>query len=219
MEFIMQPGKLYLIPAHTPSVYSCPDKMYLHFFHFTATLLGVMNIFDVFECDYEITPEEPNAIQYMWDKFHKARQSDNPGGLIQADGLIREFLAMFMATAHEEKQTSRIQQILRFSEVLAYIKNNLERQISLDELAEIMRLQPRYFANLFTRHIGVSPVRYIRQLRMERAQQMLWESKLTVQKIAHAIGFEDVFYFSRMFKKSNGMSPSEFRRRVYRNIP
>ncbi len=99
--------------------------------------------------------------------------------------------------------------ILRRS--LEYINENISKPIQLYELAEREFLSISRYHTLFKSVMNISPLNYITSLRINAACELLEKSNLTVSEIAKTVGFEDQRYFSRVFKKHKGMTPTEFR--------
>jgi AraC-like DNA-binding protein len=102
----------------------------------------------------------------------------------------------------------------RLEQVIAHIHESLHKKIPVETLARIMRLsQSRFFA-VFRSTMGVSPQAYVRDQKIRRAQLYLATTDLNVTEVARRVGYDDVFQFSRMFKKELGMSPSAYRERA-----
>ena len=100
----------------------------------------------------------------------------------------------------------------RLAAVFGYIEKNAGEQIQLEKLASLANVSPYYFCKLFRAATGTTFVEYINRRRMEKAEMMLRESEKSVTEIAYECGIPDSNYFSRMFKKYRGASPSELRR-------
>ena len=84
--------------------------------------------------------------------------------------------------------------------------------VSIARMAQELGYHRTYLTKLFHQEIGVSPVRYLQQLRMDRAKLLLLEP-LSVEEVARSVGYADPLYFSKSFKKWFGMTPSEYRKR------
>lgn len=93
----------------------------------------------------------------------------------------------------------------------SYINENYAKDISLDELSRELNLSPYYLSKLFKEEVGVTFMEYLTNLKIERAKELLSESMLTMKEICVEIGYADPNYFSRIFKKTVGMTPTEFR--------
>jgi AraC family transcriptional regulator of arabinose operon len=96
------------------------------------------------------------------------------------------------------------------------ICRNLDRQLTLAQLADHCNLSPSRLRHLFTDQMNLSPQQFQEQQRMTRAQQLLQVSNHSVAEIAYQVGFDDPFYFSTRFKKSTGFSPRAFREKFAR---
>ena len=100
-----------------------------------------------------------------------------------------------------------------FSKLTAYILDNYtDPDLSLSDLADISGVSEVHVRRIFKAEANTSPVRYINFVRLSQAENMLKNSNFTVTQIAESVGFTDPFYFSRLFKSSSGVSPSEFRK-------
>lgn len=99
----------------------------------------------------------------------------------------------------------------RLRDVTAFIDCHIGQDISIEELAKIAHLHPNYLIRLFKSQLGMSPVQYINLKRIEIAQQLLKNPKISVAEAAERLGIGDVFYFSKLFKKYVGISPSRFK--------
>jgi YesN/AraC family two-component response regulator len=91
-----------------------------------------------------------------------------------------------------------------------YMVNHYNENITLERLAGIAGLSPSHYSRLFKKYAGHSPIDYLLHLRMDRAKELLVLSDYRLKAVAESIGYTDELYFSRMFKKIVGISPSEF---------
>jgi AraC family transcriptional regulator len=96
--------------------------------------------------------------------------------------------------------------------VTAFMRDNLDRQVGLDELAALVNLSRFHFCTAFRRATGHSPHRWLTQQRMTRAHELLADPALSVTEIALAIGYETPSAFTASFRKATGATPSAFRR-------
>ncbi len=94
-----------------------------------------------------------------------------------------------------------------------YLEEHYAEKISLDQIAENMYLSPFYISKIFKSEIGESPIHYLIRVRMEKAKELLEKgSDLSITEIAEQVGYDDVYHFSKLFKKAYGMSPSKVRK-------
>lgn len=92
-----------------------------------------------------------------------------------------------------------------------YIHDNLNRPLSVAEVADYLHLSTRHLTRLITRFTGVSPAAYIEQARMDRARTLLSRSDSAIKQVAQQVGYRDVHHFTRAFTRSIGVSPGRFR--------
>lgn len=111
-------------------------------------------------------------------------------------------------TQHEVPSLDEKQEII---DAKQYIKKNLHRTITLDETAKKVFLSPYYFSKLFKAETGITFIAYVNQQKMIHATELLRQSELSINQIAKSLGFTQMSYFSRTFKKEYGMTPKEYR--------
>lgn len=94
-----------------------------------------------------------------------------------------------------------------------YMKENVERHLTLQDVLDYVGYSSTRFSALFKKETGSSPLAYFNRLKIEYACQMLKITDMHINQICYKVGIEDSLYFSRMFSKAMGMSPSEYRER------
>jgi len=100
----------------------------------------------------------------------------------------------------------------RISIVVSLIELYFARDVRLDELCIVVNLSPSHLTHLFKATLGISPTQYLKSIRMQRAQELLDHSFLSVKEIGMRVGMSDTSHFVRDFKKAYGLSPSQYRR-------
>ena len=104
---------------------------------------------------------------------------------------------------------------------MRFIHDNLNRPLSLTEVAQQAHVSPRHLSRVFRTFAGVAPAAYVTRARLDRAQGLLQHSDLPIKEVAAQVGYPDVHHFTRVFTQQVGCAPGEFRRsaaRVVRNI-
>lgn len=93
-----------------------------------------------------------------------------------------------------------------------YVEDNLQKSITLAEVAERLYLSPTYFSRLFKQRSGCTFSTWLAQRRIQRAQRYLDETNLAVADIATRVGYQEANSFTRLFKQATGLSPTEYRK-------
>ncbi|WP_273320882.1 response regulator [Vallitalea guaymasensis] len=96
-------------------------------------------------------------------------------------------------------------------DIYDYINTNFKKDISLNQVADLVELSPQYVSKLFKDKFNVNFIDYIIGLRLESSKELLKNTKLKIKEISKRVGYEDSNYFCRIFKKNIGMSPKEYR--------
>jgi AraC-like DNA-binding protein len=101
--------------------------------------------------------------------------------------------------------------------ILHYIEFNLDAKISLGDLAKLNEVSIPYLAGQFKKEVGETIIKYTNHLRIETAIKLLNTSSLSIQDIASYVGILDYNYFTKVFKKEIGISPSQYRKKITDN--
>ena len=124
---------------------------------------------------------------------------------------------MHQRAAHMERNTcfqlqpkeERIYANTIMQMVLEYLEQNFGKEITYKNLNDLFGFSKKYIAMLFKENYGLSPGKYVNQLRIEKVKLLMKEyPKYSIQKIAELVGFQDSFYFSKVFKQKEGLPPS-----------
>ena len=131
----------------------------------------------------------------------------DPGYILRARGLYLMILQRLFQIIIFQKDTSIVD--TRVKKVLHYISNHYKEPLTVQRMANMINLSDMYFGTLFKKETGMSFKNFLTLVRMNRAEEMLYSGEYRIHEISDACGFSDVFYFSRIFKKHRGMSPSD----------
>jgi AraC-like DNA-binding protein len=96
---------------------------------------------------------------------------------------------------------------------LQYMEEHYAEPWTIERLARVAGVSPKYFVDLFKKRYGVSAMERLTAIRLSRAKQLMEQPALKLRDIAHRVGYADEFYFSRKFKKEIGVSPTDYRKR------
>jgi AraC family transcriptional regulator len=97
-------------------------------------------------------------------------------------------------------------------QVMDYIHNYLDQDLSLIALAELVRISPYHFARLFKQSVGTSPGQYVIKCRINKAKWLLAKGNLSILEITQLVGFQSQSHFSDLFRRTIGVTPSNYRK-------
>ena len=127
---------------------------------------------------------------------------------VESRGIVFQLLSRFF----KQGQSKIEMEDNRIAKTVLYIRKHLNEAIELEKLAEISCLSKDHFIRLFKKELGTTPLQYINQTKIEKAQLLLITEELAVKEIAFQLAFDDYSYFNRLFKKTTGVTPQEYRR-------
>lgn len=125
---------------------------------------------------------------------------------------IKQLMKVFEA-AGEPVQSRPI-----VDKAIEYIKAHAVEDYTSSQMANTLGVSEYYLTHIFRYHIGVSPVAYRNTCRLQKAKQMLFETEETVSEIAARCGFDSQSYFTKKFREFEGITPSEYREKLGRNM-
>ncbi len=100
----------------------------------------------------------------------------------------------------------------KFNDIVIYINDHYDEDITVSNIAEKFFISESYLSSLFKKNSGKSVMKYVNEVRIERAKTHLHRSSMNIGEIANYVGFGDINYFSRKFRSIVGMTPSEYKK-------
>lgn len=121
-------------------------------------------------------------------------------------------LSFIVELIHALKNDSKKQPAIDLEKIKSYIHQHYAESITINEIASNFGIKRRYLTSIFQRYIGSSPIEYLTAYRIHKAQELLLLTDKQIIEISNSVGYVDNLYFSRVFKKKTGMSPTEYRK-------
>ncbi len=198
-EIILNAGDMLVYKPYEPHFYVYPENVESEgaYIHFTGSAAGevagnkcILHTDNVYEAQ--------KLLGRIVNDF--VEDSDN----LMSISWLLQFCELFK----NEGKSIKDERILA---VLKYINKNYGENNSVEFYAKMCGVSADRFAHLFKNAVGVSPHKYITDIRIRQAKYLLEFSDLNVNEVASAVGMEDALYFSRVFKKYVGISPQKYK--------
>ncbi len=211
-SIIMKPGHLYLIPAYQLLSHECDNELDFLWTHFQARIDAGIDFFMLYANASEIDCTTRPSIQEDFNRLTQNNESQTPSAMFERTRLLMGLLQPFVEQLDNKTNNPKANWHKGLLPSIDFINNNITENISIQLLAEQANISPEHFSRKFKTIFNVAPKRYIMLRRLGLAKQRLLMSNDSIEHIAVACGFCDIFHFSRAFKQEVGMTPTEFKR-------
>jgi AraC family transcriptional regulator of arabinose operon len=149
------------------------------------------------------------SISRAYNQLLPIMQRGDPAAALRRKALVLQMVVALQDT--QQQLAGEPQGHPRIEQALALLHDRFNRDIPIPELAREVGLSPTHFRRQFLAYTGRTPVAYIRDLRMAEAQRLLREG-MPIKQVADAVGYQDPFYFMRVFRTTVGSPPGSFAR-------
>ena len=216
--FTLNPNQYVIVPAtDKPLVYwsDTEDPWSIYWVHFTSDALQAFNR------AYHIVPEQgPQYIPHnekgirIWEEMYEnLSRGYSPENLMNTNLCLYHLIATFVFSQQQNQNSSSPEKAI-IRDTIDYMKNNLDKTIRIEDFADLNKYSVSHFSKLFRLTTGMSPIEYFIHLKMQKACQLLYTEDSRVKQIAALLGYDDPYYFSRLFKKYMNTSPETYRKSV-----
>lgn len=209
----------FIIPQGEPHVYASnnDDPWTIYWVHFTGTMASFFG--DNCYTPTNITTAKTSRIADRNSIFEEIflTLSDNYGidNLRYASSLLYGFLASFKYIKQFRNYNTLNARLANndiVSAAVRFMNENIEKQLTLSQIADYIGYSTSQFSLIFKMKTGHSPLNYFNMLKVQRACKFLETTDLKINQICSKVGIDDSYYFSRLFSKTIGISPKQYRK-------
>lgn len=215
IKYTLNTGDCVFIDCQKPYSHSTSDDLWsLKWCHFYSNAMPA--IYDKYcerggSCVFR--PVNKSQFPQIIDEIYDTANSSDYIKDMRINEKISSLLTLLMEHSWQPQDFMVSRKRMELSTVKEYLDVNFAKKITLDDLESKFFINKYYLTKIFKESFGVTINNYILSNRITRAKQLLRFSDMTVDQIACEVGMTDGNYFSRMFKKVEGLSPKEYRKR------
>ncbi len=180
---------------------------------YKATSLSGHTVYHQPSSVYGFIPPYPAILYQKLQLLADAWQDQEALSKVQAQGRFYDFAYECMRQSQEPQAQTSTRDVV--AQAIRFMQAHYAESITLERLAGLLECSPRHLTRLFKKQMDSSPITYLIQLRMDKAKELLRKTDATLQDIAVSVGYSDVYFFSRAFKKYTGVSPVHYRDSLY----
>lgn len=200
----LKKGCIYLIPINTSYHYRCDEYMEKFYIHFQLEYLPGHDLFS-FNKTCTWLPMDAIDVESMMEL---AKGCDITDHMLFKSRLL-ELLSQF--SKNTEINYNQIYKYIRYSPIFEYVENHCYITLDLNEISNVFNMNPNTLRINFKKDMDITLKKYIDLKILEKVQNQLIYSNLTLKEIAYQFRFSDEFYLSRFFKKHTGISPKQYK--------
>lgn len=215
-------GHVYLVDGHRLRGQACPKAMVVYWVHFTPESPYLSRRLAGLPAVVELPGRAggpPASWSVLLDFFDRPRGATSTprddvslSAACRVESLVLNLVAQVLERRpREARSREQAEQLDRFRPVIRLMEREFRAAPSLAQLARMAGMAPAYFHRQFRTAFGLTPHDYMLRRRLDLARHLLRESDRRIHEIAAEAGYENAFYFSRVFTKHFGQSPKSFR--------
>jgi len=178
-------------------------------------LLSIYTGYELDAVQFPVTlgARQSNSLAQILDRLYTQLMANTPTSRFLTTRTLMDVLVFLVQEVYGSRRTHEDAEDYAMLRAKGEIETRYRENLSPTKIAEVANMSLGHFHRTFKSKFKVTPMGYQRELRVDEARSLLLSTNLLVKEVAARVGFSDVFYFSRSFKRMIGMSPTEFRRR------
>jgi AraC-like DNA-binding protein len=208
-------NQFFILPPHQFHNYQADlnDPWTIYWVHFSSSKLPELG--QEYDLEKFVTPSDilfNQKILDTWNEMYVSMaQEYSRESIGYANLCLYHFISYFIFPSNTQKLLQQMQKEDPLDRSISFMKANIHKQLSVEEIARQLHYSPSHYASLFKKKMGLSPIEYFIRMKIHYACQLLSQRELIIKEIANKIGYDDPYYFSRIFKKVTGKSPEQYK--------
>lgn len=211
-EFYPKKNDMVLLPKNSKvSLYSENETCYNKYWcDFTARLDG-QPLFGIIDFPYLVHLDDISYVKSLFDRLDELHLKTDIASALMIKATITELLSFFLQNG-TERTDDKFKESQFVSDVISFIQKNIDKKLSVRDIAKTTKYNEKYFIELFKNHFGMTPAKYVKTMRLEKAKRELLYTAHPISYIANQIGYSTVQKFSHDFKQFTGFTPTDFQK-------
>lgn len=217
VKYRLSQNQIVFLPKHTSHTYKADNNKpwSIYWAHIDGHLFDeFMDIIGVTVDNLMISLTSPQAVTAEFVSLIDSRYLGYQlNRFFVASNILKKILSLISL----QKPIVNITAERHFNEhsINAYLEENIETLLTLDDMADYFGLSKFYFAKKFQQLMLKSPIKYFLEMKVQYACKLLDSTNMNIKNIANTVGYEDQYYFSRLFKSTMGLSPTQYRDSIH----
>jgi len=232
IEIFASPGDIYVVTADMEHELKENNNYKYSFFNFDFPTLvrkslailntsGFQQLFvsdvslrknGIFVPNLYIDTNELQVVEQLTMLLEQIDKDENVESSVLCKHTFLALVSLLCLRCKRRSDSDKNKNIPKIMEIASYIMHNYTEKLTLDSLCEMSYYSRRHFTRLFRECYNMSPIDFLNQIRIQKAEELLASTALSVTEIAFKCGFSDSIFFCRRFKQCNGVTPLYFRK-------
>ncbi|MCR5101451.1 MAG: AraC family transcriptional regulator [Butyrivibrio sp.] len=208
-NYFAHSGEVVFLDCYSPHEYRAVDNSKTLWLHFDGP--GARAYYDY------ITKESgsiitPTNFRTLYQQLYKLFLDCKNANVFDEASISISILTLLQSLIASSKDNSSISDSVK--KATSYIAENFKEKISINKISEIAGFSPYYFTRVFKKETGLTPHQYLISTRISAAKYSLASTQLSIEEIASSCGFDDTSAFCYTFRKWEGLTPTEYRKKI-----
>ncbi|MBP3337128.1 MAG: helix-turn-helix domain-containing protein [Clostridia bacterium] len=211
-EYLGKSGDWFFIPANAQHSYRNHNEKVFQKYWMHFDIYPNNGLFQILNLPYVVKVEKGGKAYKLFKQYAHLSGSDKLTDKITVKSILMQLVAEYISLAIPDNVSVKSISDTKIDNCLRFINNNIEKPLTVTELAAEAHMHPTHFIRFFKEKTGQTPAKYVKAKKMETAKRYLEDSDLYITEIMEKIGETDSASFSKQFKSCYSLSPRSYRK-------